>query len=173
MIENIVIPPKPYLRRMKQLLFLLLLAPMWMLAQDHRTNLNDYGLNAFMHSDSAVAVERIEQKQSYLETNEIKIYLENGEKITITELNKKMSIATIKAQFNKLLSTQHKGITLKALVKSGNDLLIERTYKDSGRKIYKFMVLCVIKGKEYMIEGSEMDEEALCRQVMKLAKTIR
>ncbi len=162
-----------YIRVMKNVLLLLLLLPMWMQAQNDRQSLSEYGLNATLSPDSSLPVNRIEQKESYLKTNEIKIYLENGERITLTELNKQLNIATVKSQFNKALSTPHKEVTIKALIKSGNDLLIERTYKKDGRKIYKFMVFSIIKGKEYMIEGSEMDEEALCRQVMKLAKTIR
>jgi hypothetical protein len=59
------------------------------------------------------------------------------------------------------------------LIKTPNDLLIERTYKDDGRKIYKFMVLRVIKGKEYMIDSSEFDDLTLCKEMMNIAKTFK
>ena len=166
-------PAYTYIRIMKNILFLLLLLPLWMQAQNNRQSLSEYGLNATIGADSSLPVNRIEQKESHLKTNEIKIYLENREKITLTELNKQLNIAAIKGQFNKSLNTPHKEVSIKALIKSGNDLLIERTYKKDGRKIYKFMVFSVIKGKEYMIEGSEMDEEKLCRQMMQLAKSIK
>ena len=96
-----------------------------------------------------------------------------GERITITQLNKKMDIALIKSQYKQALTKNHKSVTIKALVNSGNDLLIERTYKDDGGKIYKFLLLRVIKGKEYLIEGSETNEESMARKMMALAKTIQ
>jgi hypothetical protein len=126
-----------------------------------------------MNVDSTLAVERIEQAESDLSTPEIKIFLKIGERITITQLNKKMDIALIKAQYKQVLTKNHKSVTIKALVNSGNDLLIERTYKDDGGKIYKFLLLRVIKGKEYLIEGSETNEESMARKMMALAKTIQ
>jgi hypothetical protein len=126
-----------------------------------------------MNVDSTLAVERIEQVESDLSTPEIKIFLKIGERITITQLNKKMDIALIKAQYKQALTKNHKSVTIKALVNSGNDLLIERTYKDDGGKIYKFLLLRVIKGKEYLIEGSETNEESMARKMMALAKTIQ
>jgi hypothetical protein len=126
-----------------------------------------------MNVDSTLAVERIEQVESDLSTPEIKIFLKIGERITITQLNKKMDIALIKAQYKQVLTKNHKSVTIKALVNSGNDLLIERTYKDDGGKIYKFLLLRVIKGKEYLIEGSETNEESMARKMMALAKTIQ
>jgi hypothetical protein len=126
-----------------------------------------------MNVDSTLAVERIEQVESDLSTPEIKIFLKIGERITITQLNKKMDIALIKSQYKQALTKNHKSVTIKALVNSGNDLLIERTYKDDGGKIYKFLLLRVIKGKEYLIEGSETNEESMARKMMALAKTIQ
>lgn len=158
---------------MKKILLVALLLPLLVFAQNDKTSLSTYGLNASMGVDSALAVERIEQDESDLSTPEIKIFLNAGERITITQLNKKMNIALIKSQYKQVLSKKHPSVTLKALVNSGNDLLIERTYKEDGGKIYKFMLLRVIKGKEYMIEGSETNDESLARKMMALAKTIK
>lgn len=158
---------------MKKILLVALLLPLLVFAQNDRTSLSTYGLNASMGIDSALAVERIEQEESDLSTPEIKIFLNVGERITITQLNKKMNLALIKSQYKQVLTKKHKSVTIKALVNSGNDLLIERTYKDDGGKIYKFLLLRVIKGKEYLIEGSETNEESLARKMMALAKTIK
>jgi hypothetical protein len=147
--------------------------PLLVFAQNDKTSLSTYGLDARMNVDSTLAVERIEQVESDLSTPEIKIFLKIGERITITQLNKKMDIALIKAQYKQVLTKNHKSVTIKALVNSGNDLLIERTYKDDGGKIYKFLLLRVIKGKEYLIEGSETNEESMARKMMALAKTIQ
>jgi hypothetical protein len=147
--------------------------PLLVFAQNDKTSLSTYGLDARMNVDSTLAVERIEQVESDLSTPEIKIFLKIGERITITQLNKKMDIALIKAQYKQALTKNHKSVTIKALVNSGNDLLIERTYKDDGGKIYKFLLLRVIKGKEYLIEGSETNEESMARKMMALAKTIQ
>jgi hypothetical protein len=147
--------------------------PLLVFAQNDKTSLSTYGLDARMNVDSTLAVERIEQAESDLSTPEIKIFLKIGERITITQLNKKMDIALIKAQYKQALTKNHKSVTIKALVNSGNDLLIERTYKDDGGKIYKFLLLRVIKGKEYLIEGSETNEESMARKMMALAKTIQ
>jgi hypothetical protein len=158
---------------MKKILLVALLLPLLVFAQNDRTSLSTYGLNASMGIDSALAVERIEQEESDLSTPEIKIFLNVGERITITQLNKKMNLALVKSQYKQVLTKKHKSVTIKALVNSGNDLLIERTYKDDGGKIYKFLLLRVIKGKEYLIEGSETNEESLARKMMALAKTIK
>ncbi|MBK8685109.1 MAG: hypothetical protein IPN26_08960 [Bacteroidetes bacterium] len=158
---------------MKKILLVALLLPLLVFAQNDKTSLSTYGLNASMGIDSALAVERIEQEESDLSTPEIKIFLNVGERITITQLNKKMNLALIKSQYKQVLTKKHKSVTIKALVNSGNDLLIERTYKDDGGKIYKFLLLRVIKGKEYLIEGSETNEESLARKMMALAKTIK
>jgi hypothetical protein len=158
---------------MKKLLFVALMLPLLVFAQNDKTSLSTYGLDARMNVDSTLAVERIEQAESDLSTPEIKIFLKIGERITITQLNKKMDIALIKAQYKQVLTKNHKSVTIKALVNSGNDLLIERTYKDDGGKIYKFLLLRVIKGKEYLIEGSETNEESMARKMMALAKTIQ
>jgi hypothetical protein len=158
---------------MKKLLFVALMLPLLVFAQNDKTSLSTYGLDARMNVDSTLAVERIEQAESDLSTPEIKIFLKIGERITITQLNKKMDIALIKAQYKQALTKNHKSVTIKALVNSGNDLLIERTYKDDGGKIYKFLLLRVIKGKEYLIEGSETNEESMARKMMALAKTIQ
>jgi hypothetical protein len=158
---------------MKKLLFVALMLPLLVFAQNDKTSLSTYGLDARMNVDSTLAVERIEQVESDLSTPEIKIFLKIGERITITQLNKKMDIALIKAQYKQALTKNHKSVTIKALVNSGNDLLIERTYKDDGGKIYKFLLLRVIKGKEYLIEGSETNEESMARKMMALAKTIQ
>jgi hypothetical protein len=158
---------------MKKLLFVALMLPLLVFAQNDKTSLSTYGLDARMNVDSTLAVERIEQVESDLSTPEIKIFLKIGERITITQLNKKMDIALIKAQYKQVLTKNHKSVTIKALVNSGNDLLIERTYKDDGGKIYKFLLLRVIKGKEYLIEGSETNEESMARKMMALAKTIQ
>jgi hypothetical protein len=158
---------------MKKLLFVALMLPLLVFAQNDKSSLSTYGLDARMNVDSTLAVERIEQVESDLSTPEIKIFLKIGERITITQLNKKMDIALIKAQYKQVLTKNHKSVTIKALVNSGNDLLIERTYKDDGGKIYKFLLLRVIKGKEYLIEGSETNEESMARKMMALAKTIQ
>ncbi len=158
---------------MKKILLVALLLPLLVFAQNDKTSLSTYGLNASMGIDSALAVERIEQEESDLSTPEIKIFLNVGERITITQLNKKMNLALIKSQYKQVLTKKHKSVTIKALVNSGNDLLIERTYKDDGGKIYKFLLLRVIKGKEYLIEGSETNDESLARKMMALAKTIK
>jgi hypothetical protein len=158
---------------MKKLLFVALMLPLLVFAQNDKTSLSTYGLDARMNVDSTLAVERIEQVESDLSTPDIKIFLKIGERITITQLNKKMDIALIKAQYKQALTKNHKSVTIKALVNSGNDLLIERTYKDDGGKIYKFLLLRVIKGKEYLIEGSETNEESMARKMMALAKTIQ
>jgi hypothetical protein len=158
---------------MKKLLFVALMLPLLVFAQNDKTSLSTYGLDARMNVDSTLAVDRIEQVESDLSTPEIKIFLKIGERITITQLNKKMDIALIKAQYKQVLTKNHKSVTIKALVNSGNDLLIERTYKDDGGKIYKFLLLRVIKGKEYLIEGSETNEESMARKMMALAKTIQ
>jgi hypothetical protein len=158
---------------MKKLLFVALMLPLLVFAQNDKSSLSTYGLDARMNVDSTLAVERIEQVESDLSTPEIKIFLKIGERITITQLNKKMDIALIKAQYKQALTKNHKSVTIKALVNSGNDLLIERTYKDDGGKIYKFLLLRVIKGKEYLIEGSETNEESMARKMMALAKTIQ
>ncbi|MFZ4751714.1 MAG: hypothetical protein ACOYLG_00085 [Chitinophagaceae bacterium] len=158
---------------MKKLLFVALMLPLLVFAQNDKTSLSTYGLDARMNVDSTLAVERIEQEESDLSTPKIKIFLKVGERITITQLNKKMDIALIKSQYKQALTKNHKSVTIKALVNSGNDLLIERTYKDDGGKIYKFLLLRVIKGKEYLIEGSETNEESMARKMMALAKTIQ
>jgi hypothetical protein len=158
---------------MKKLLFVALMLPLLVFAQNDKTSLSTYGLDARMNVDSTLAVERIEQVESDLSTLDIKIFLKIGERITITQLNKKMDIALIKSQYKQALTKNHKSVTIKALVNSGNDLLIERTYKDDGGKIYKFLLLRVIKGKEYLIEGSETNEESMARKMMALAKTIQ
>jgi hypothetical protein len=158
---------------MKKLLFVALMLPLLVFAQNDKTSLSTYGLDARMNVDSTLAVERIEQVESDLSTPEIKIFLKIGERITITQLNKKMNLALIKSQYKQVLTKKHKSVTIKALVNSGNDLLIERTYKDDGGKIYKFLLLRVIKGKEYLIEGSETNEESMARKMMALAKTIQ
>ncbi|QLH44827.1 MAG: hypothetical protein HWD58_03965 [Bacteroidota bacterium] len=72
-----------------------------------------------------------------------------------------------------MFSQKHKGIKLKALVRTANEFLIQRTYDSDGRSIYKFLILRVIKGKEYMIESTEVSDESTCRQMFDLAKTIR
>ena len=84
-----------------------------------------------------------------------------------------MTIAVTRAQFGKMFSQKHKGIKLKPLVRTANEFLIQRTYDSDGRSIYKFLILRVIKGKEYMIESSEVADESSCRQMFELAKTIR
>jgi hypothetical protein len=157
---------------MKKIIFLLLL-PCYVWAQTTSTDLSSYGIKASIATSSDLPVERIEQKESYLKTPEINIQLTNGEDITITQLKKPLTIALTKSEFAKVLKQKRKDISLKALVNTGNDMLIERSYKDDGRKIYKFMLLRVIKGKEYMIEGSEVSDEALCRKIMEMAKTCK
>lgn len=161
---------------MKKLLFVVLILPLLVFAQNaqnDKMSLSDYDLNARMNMDSSLDVERIEQEVSDLSTPKIKIFLKVGERITITQLNKKMDIALIKSQYKQALTKKHKSVSIKALVNSGNDLLIERTYKGDGGRIYKFLLLRVIQGKEYLIEGSETNEESVARNMITLAKTIQ
>ena len=158
---------------MIKFLFALLFVPNFSIAQQNKTDLSQYGLKASIETHPTYTIREILQEEGDIENKEIKIKYENGEKIVIAELRKPMTIAVVRNEFNKVLSKPNKSVTLKALVKTSNEYLVERTYKSDGRKIYKFMLLRAIKGKEYMIESSEFDDLALCKDMMALAKTFK
>ncbi len=143
------------------------------LAQQSNIQLSEYGIPASIGTHQTYAIQEITQKEGDMKIKEVKIRYENGEKLVVSEIKKPMSIAMIRSEFNKVLAKPNKNVTLKALVKTPNELLIERTYKDDGRKIYKYMVLRVIKGKEYMIDSSEFDDLTLCKEMMNIAKTFK
>lgn len=143
------------------------------LAQQSNIQLSEYGIPASIETHQTYAIQEITQKEGDMKIKEVKIRYENGEKLVVSEIKKPMSIAMIRSEFNKVLAKPNKNVTLKALVKTPNELLIERTYKDDGRKIYKYMVLRVIKGKEYMIDSSEFDDLTLCKEMMNIAKTFK
>lgn len=158
---------------MKKLLFIGLLLPLVLWAQNERTDLSTYGIGATIGTHSELQIEKMEQRESDLKTTEVRIYLSNQERIDLIQLKKPLTIAVTRAQFGKMFSQKHKGIKLKALVRTANEFLIQRTYDSDGRSIYKFLILRVIKGKEYMIESTEVSDESTCRQMFDLAKTIR
>ena len=159
---------------MKKLLLLAFLAsPFVSLAQTSMMDLAEYGVPTSVQTSETYPIKEVTTETGEIENKEIKIRYENGEKIVITQLKKPLTIAIVRSEFNKILTKPNKTVTLKALVKTANELLIERTYKSDGRKIYKFMVLRVIKGKEYMIDSSEIDDLELCKGMMALARTIK
>ena len=158
---------------MKKLFFALLLFPMLSIAQLNKVDLSEYGLSASIETNETYPIKEISNKKGDMENNEVKIKFENGERIVVAEIRKPMTIAMIRSEFNKVFAKPNKTVTLKPLVKTPNEFLVERTYKDDGHKIYKFMILRVIKGKEYMIESSEFDDLALCKDLMNIAKTCK
>lgn len=158
---------------MKKLLFTLFIVPYMAFAQQAKVDLATYGIPASIQKHETFVIKEITQETGDIENKEVKIKYENGEKIVLAELRKPMTIAVVRSEFNKVLSKPNKTVTLKTLVKTSNDYLVERTYKSDGRKIYKFMLLRTIKGKEYMIESSEFDDLDTCKQMMDLAKTCK
>ena len=157
----------------KLLIFAMLAFPLFTMAQTATKDLTEYGVTANIQTSDTYPIKEVSTETGDIENKEIKIRYENGEKIVVTQLKKPLSIAVVRSEFNKILTKPNKTVTLKALVKTPNELLIERTYKSDGRKIYKFMVLRVIKGKEYMIDSSEFDDLELCKGMMALAKSIK
>lgn len=159
---------------MKKLLILAFLAlPLFSMSQSSTVDLTEYGVPASVQTSETYPIKEVTTETGDIENKEIKIRYENGEKIVVTQLKKPLTIAVVRSEFNKILTKPNKTVSLKALVKTANELLIERTYKSDGRKIYKFMVLRVIKGKEYMIDSSEFDDLELCKGMMVLAKSIK
>jgi hypothetical protein len=158
---------------MKNIIYILLLATTSN-AFSQTKDLKEYGIVANIQENKETAISEIEKKLSYQKTTEVNIRYENGEKITIEELRKPLTIALTKKEYAKILKQKNKTVSLKAIINTGNDMLIERDYlgDDDRETVYLFMLLRKVNGKEYMIQSSTMSDLTLCKKMMELAKTI-
>lgn len=100
------------------------------------------------------------------------IEFDNGHQLRVIALKKPITMMLIKKQMNQVLQTKNKQVVLKAIIKTGNELLLERKYIADGRIIYKSMYLFAAKGKEYMIESDELTSLDEAKLLLQTAKTV-
>jgi hypothetical protein len=156
------------------LLIALFLVPIFSIAQNEaKIDLTEYGLKASMTNNGVSTIKEIEKGESDFKTLEVKVRFENSNRLTITELKKPLTVPMYVKMSRQALASKNKTVTLKALVNSGTSLLVERTYKEDGRKIYKCMHGIIANGKHYLIDSDEIDEEATARKMLGIAQSFK
>ncbi len=135
--------------------------------------LGPYGLKATMTNNGVSTVKEIEAGESDMKTKEVKVRFENSNRLTITELKKPLTVPMFVKMTKQALNTKSKTVKLKAIINEGNAVLVERTYIESGEKIYKCMYGVIIKTKHYLIDSDEVNDVETCKKMLEIAKSFK
>lgn len=157
---------------MKKILLSLVLLPLFAFAPDSKTiDLKDFGLNATIQNNTTFSEEPEVSGKNEGKYFEIKIRFNGDAKLEIEKIPKPMTAAKLMGQFRKMLTEKTKGVVIKKISGGTNDIMISRTR--DGVTIYKGFFATSQKGKEIMVMTNDADDQATCKQLLDMAKTLK
>lgn len=153
---------------MKNLLFLLLLSPVFTWAQNTTINLKVHGLNATLINPDNY--EYTVKKSVDVGTTVYSISL-NDHKIKVNDLPKPVTTKELMNTYLSMPKTKSKSSTFKILEKKPNSFILEANYSGSIR--YTFFYFVASKGKQIMVEGSSDGDLEVCKMLRQIGESFK